>query len=1495
MKIKNLSAGMKFLIAAIIVVAIAAAVIGVSDIFAEPTIEDLAAPYVHEIGTFKPDKVYDGSDQDVTLVAWLNTTQTIFSYDWWKDTSGDGKIDVEDVYSQEGFEQEMLLGTAIYPIFDVDPNLNYYVISFPDFERYNGVIVDLKIAENNDHANLKDESSYWFDRTNNNLYIRKDMIKADIENEYFNSIRMQTVMLVKELKGATKDVDVASLFSSEIKNLHGLNTSTPNGSKEFNIEDWLTYGLRYQLVQSQDLAYVSTENLTVFVNGMETDQWSYNATTGEITIGCSPYKTNEVVVRFNSLNDVSIEQKTLQWFQASDNTAVAQSADLKTVLDEQGNNIYLTKINYEDKEPEIGAFNRLGFAAYAAVRDDGTVHNLANMFNTSEESVSNTLITIVEKHMSDEKMLTMKEKTGHFSGHTLSAFQTGKGSSVSHKYGNVVYNMWLANKEKDSAKASEHLKNAVAAAEADLLTKVSDEMDYSKLLTTSWDSWNKWDDGKESVDLDHDGKRDNIDGRYLLGTWVTDNFLGGKIGPNDGHAIFDVVCAHIEAPNATITDIMKAQGGINSGADCLGTNATIVDIKKDEDGQGGYLYVCIWSRVITGYKEDIGADKSHDQRVLSFARIRYEYDGVGTIIFTKTNSKGEYVAGADYEVYDNKECTGTPVTTFTTNDKAPITMELKQGTYYIKEKKAPVGYLRQDVVEVQINGGETKSIKATEPVQEYQFDLYVYDQTTEAKDNRPQEPVEGIQFQLYAPESDEPLKDSEGNALVFTTDVNGKIHFSIPAIGAYRLVQIDTVTNYCMEVEDKDSRYYCKQITCACDKADCHGENIIPAYPDDSQKHITGHNIVHYEQRQTVAIKSHVQDINLKDKTSAVIGGDVESGSLTIVEGSVYSLYAKSDLFLGYYKGEKITVKAGELLEITDGTLNPSGDTHYLYSTTVVAKRNEDNDNGKAYVSATRIRVTVKDGDKTTKKSFLLPNGEYEWKLVEVKSGYYNNGQVTPISAPWSPDNKYIKHIQIIDKPVRQTRQTASLTLFAKSYVNRYTEAKDMLKHDGYPIRDNAYTSIFTNTEEALKNPANIPVWQKFINTQWTKTITSNTSTVTETSVETATLYKNGTEYLSVRTSGLVPNSIYQLVNLGDIVDINTGDIIPAGSILGYHITDKDGVINITGLGSEEIVNPNKETEQAEPVLEAIPLDGALPNGRYVLLLRVPADEHRREVFSNDIILDVIWQAANSNKSNIEQEAISLMWHEPPHDKPTLEIPVAPSPIPDDPDEPGGPNDPYDPDHPDDPDDPDDSDDIPRVDIDWVDKNKNNIAYRVVDSDNIGLDGKNEVSDKLPTTFAFYLGNDLIIDGEYEFTHKLSFYYQITKEEYDAAVSAPGYDRSTKEYIPLDGVYLRRFEYGEFSGGKELTDTIVLNELSDGYISYDRINENTTISGAIFDDEWLNEKLSKSDDGSYHIYIIVDSSMTYKVPFSGEIVTQYFTSFKRGVLTIKSRELTPLD
>ena len=96
------------------------------------------------------------------------------------------------------------------------------------------------------------------------------------------------------------------------------------------------------------------------------------------------------------------------------------------------------------------------------------------------------------------------------------------------------------------------------------------------------------------------------------------------------------------------------------------------------------------------------------------------------VTLTKTSADTTYtsgndcysLAGATYGVYTDSNASGTPVATFTTdaNGHAELAKPLSNGTYYVKETKAPKGYkLDEKIYTFHINGADTSLDVADDP------------------------------------------------------------------------------------------------------------------------------------------------------------------------------------------------------------------------------------------------------------------------------------------------------------------------------------------------------------------------------------------------------------------------------------------------------------------------------------------------------------------------------------------------------------------------------------------------------------------------------------------------------------------------------------------------------------------------------------------------------------------------------------------------------------
>jgi ribosomal protein L27 len=602
--------------------------------------------------------------------------------------------------------------------------------------------------------------------------------------------------------------------------------------------------------------------------------------------------------------------------------------------------------------------------------------------------------------------------------------------------------------------------------------------------------------------------------------------------------------------------------------------------------------------------------------------------------------------------------------------------------------------------------------------------------------------------------------------------------------------------------------------------------------------------------------------------------------------GATYRLRTKSAILLGYENGNAVIVEPGEILTIL--TYNQTGTK--IYSADAVSCKQND----KSYIIA--------EGVQYNGKNYSLPNGDYQWIMVVASEGYYNdhNHNTTDIDAKWMPINNKIPNLSV-EESVLQKRQSVEIELFVKSYVD-----DDRVEQDAsssitgqYVQRENALTNLRPK-KEALADTSNKSQQDKFIVPGITKTVVSDQQFVSATSKEDAILYDDGIAQYSIKSSGLVQNAIYEVMTLCDVVDISTGKIVPAGSVVGIYLSNENGQILVSSFGSNGFDNPNTTSQDSYSHFGDIVtladrnlvVNGPLPNGVYGISLIVPPDNYKNEKgLSEDIVFELGWNLNNTEGVHVVKTSSSVFLNSAV-DKPggvKNNVIVAP-------DTPVNESDVYNPNDPDDPSNPDDSNDISIVSKDWVDRNQYNVSYRVVDSLNIQVNNSStiyDVNDTLPVTFSFYLKNDFCPDDTHTYQYNVSFYYEVSKAEYDSANQDA---KDSKQYIQVgEGKYARRFKTESLSGGDYLQDVIALNQKSHGYINYSTINDNQTISGAIYNTSWINEKLAAQSNGEYHIYIYVDTIVAYKTKGSEKNIVIRPAYRDGGVLTIKNRQLINLD
>ncbi len=252
--------------------------------------------------------------------------------------------------------------------------------------------------------------------------------------------------------------------------------------------------------------------------------------------------------------------------------------------------------------------------------------------------------------------------------------------------------------------------------------------------TSGWDcsGYVTWVGRKLGVDM---GRNTNDIASYCADSIVTsgssdtefnNDFRTGKIKPADIVVFFNssgnTVHAAIVGRNQTIYHAWyEGVGTINNRFDTVwGVN-------------GGHGKVYASYRIYRGV-EDKGK-----------AKIQKSSDN--TII---TNSNDCYsLSGATYGVYSDKGCTKSAATLTTDENGNTNTVELRAGTYYVKETKAPKGFqLDKTVHTLTVKAGETTTLKVsdTPKVTNTQIELFKLDMDTSKGTPQGNAALEGAEF-----------------------------------------------------------------------------------------------------------------------------------------------------------------------------------------------------------------------------------------------------------------------------------------------------------------------------------------------------------------------------------------------------------------------------------------------------------------------------------------------------------------------------------------------------------------------------------------------------------------------------------------------------------------------------------------------------------------------------------------------------------------------------
>lgn len=389
--------------------------------------------------------------------------------------------------------------------------------------------------------------------------------------------------------------------------------------------------------------------------------------------------------------------------------------------------------------------------------------------------------------------------------------------------------------------------------------------------------------------------------------------------------------------------------------------------------------------------------------------LSFKINLLGNLELSKLNTNGDLVDGAIFNVTGengfNRDVT-------VTNGKIKLE-KLRKGTYYIKEKSSPTGYLLNTetyTAEVKPNQTTEQAIVNTEPTAEI----------TVTKTNTNGDKVQGAKFQIIANEDIYNVArtvkhHSKGDVVAtITTNSVGVASKSNLPLGKYKIKEIEVPTGYLLNTEQKEVTLRYKD----------QNTNVIFGSVTVENTEPTGNLIIEKTDKETgnknrVDKKSHHGDATLK--------------------GTEYTLYAK----------ERITNVAGTIKyfdkdeQIATFTFNEYG----------VASIKITNNNTPAKISVEETKLTGLPMGKYYAKETIVPTGympdtkvydytfsyrDMNTKVIEVAGTVTNTVEKAPFE---------VIKVSTNENATAETVANAEFTAILSKYVDYYGSFDEAKKH----------------------------------------------------------------------------------------------------------------------------------------------------------------------------------------------------------------------------------------------------------------------------------------------------------------------------------------------------------------------------------------------------------------------------------------------------------------
>lgn len=455
--------------------------------------------------------------------------------------------------------------------------------------------------------------------------------------------------------------------------------------------------------------------------------------------------------------------------------------------------------------------------------------------------------------------------------------------------------------------------------------------------------------------------------------------------------------------------------GENTMTITVGENCTIEDLRITDEMMKNWGLIkeetadkdtTVYFQFDEGVQKQLYAMNYNDPVALS---LNLSISFLGKLELSKLNTNGDLIDGAIFNITNEN---GYNKDIKVTNGKIVID-QLKKGTYFIKEKSSPDGYLlNTETYKVVINPNQTttQAVVNDEPV----------GNITIIKTNTNGDKIQGVKFRIIAKEDifnkAKTVKYySKGDtvATIITNSAGTASKNGLP-LGKYLIEEIEVATGYLINTEQKTVTLKYKD----------QNTNIIYESVTFENEEPTG----------SLSIEKIDADTGNKDR----FDGTSHHGDVSI-KGAVYTLYATSDI---YNKAGAVKYFSKDE-EVATFTFNEYG----------VATIKITNNDTPAEIGIEGTKLVGLPMGSFYAKETVVPNGytqdtniytynfEYKdnaTKVIEINGTVKNTVQKAPFE---------VIKVSTNDNTTAETVAGAEFTAILTKYVEYYGSFEEALKH----------------------------------------------------------------------------------------------------------------------------------------------------------------------------------------------------------------------------------------------------------------------------------------------------------------------------------------------------------------------------------------------------------------------------------------------------------------